>query len=71
VVLTADEDDHNQGNTVLTVVIHRSQRGRVVSSQLTHYSLSGMLSQVTGTAPLGAARTAPSMAAAFRLPLRH
>jgi len=72
VVLTADEDEHdNQGNTVLTVVIHRSQRGRVVTSPLTHYSLSGLLSQVGGTAPLGAARTAPSMAEAFRLPLRR
>ena len=70
VVLTADEDEHeNQGNTVLTVVMHRSQRARVVTTPLTHYSLSGLLSLVTGTAPLGEARTAPSMADAFRLPL--
>ncbi len=71
VVLTADEDEHdNQGNTVLTVVMHRSQRGRVVGTPLSHYSLSGLLSQVSGTEPLGEARTAPSLAAAFRLPLR-
>ena len=70
VVLTADEDEHdNQGNTVLTMVLHRSQRARVVDTPLTHYSLSGLLSAVTGTLPLGEARTAPSMAAAFELPL--
>ncbi len=71
VVLTADEDEHdNQGNTVLTVVMHRSQQARVVSTPLTHYSLSGLLSRVTGTEPLGEARTAPSMAKAFGLPLK-
>jgi hypothetical protein len=70
VVLTADEDEHdNQGNTVLTMVLHRSQQARVVDTPLTHYSLSGLLSAVTGTRPLGEARTAPSMAAAFELPL--
>ena len=70
VVLTADEDEHdNQGNTVLTMVLHRSQQARVVDTPLTHYSLSGLLSAVTGTRPLGEARTAPSMAAAFGLPL--
>ena len=70
VVLTADEDEHdNQDNTVLTMVLHGSQRGRVVDAPLTHYSLSGLLSAVTGTRPLGEARTAPSMAVAFELPL--
>ena len=53
-VLTADEDEHdNQGNTVLTVVLHRSQQARVVDTPLTHYSLSGLLNAVTGTRPLG------------------
>ena len=70
VVLTADEDEHdNQGNTVLTMVLHGSQQARVVDTPLTHYSLSGLLSAVTGTRPLGEAQTAPSMAAAFDLPL--
>ena len=71
-VLTADEDEHdNQGNTVLTAVLHRSQQAHVVDTPLTHYSLSGLLSAVTGTEPLGEARTAPSMAEAFGLPLAH
>jgi phosphatidylinositol-3-phosphatase len=70
VILTADEDEHdNQGNTVLTMVLHGSQQAQVVDTPLTHYSLSGLLSAVTGTPPLGEARTAPSMAAAFELPL--
>jgi acid phosphatase len=70
VVLTADEDEHdNQGNTVLTAVLHPSQQAHVVDTPLTHYSLSGLLSAVTGTEPLGEARTAPSMAEAFGLPL--
>jgi acid phosphatase len=70
VVLTADEDDGGSGNRVLTVVIHRSQHGHVVHTRLDHYSLSGLLSRVTGTVPLAEARQAPSMAAAFGLPLR-
>jgi phosphatidylinositol-3-phosphatase len=56
---------------VLTAVLHRSQQAHVVDTPLTHYSLSGLLSAVTGTEPLGEARTAPSMAEAFGLPLAH
>ena len=69
VVLTGDEDDGSSGNKVLTVVIHPSQHGRVVSTRLDHYSLSGLLSQVAGTVPLAEALRAPNLAAAFRLPL--
>ena len=67
VVFTADEDDHSEGNRVLTVVAHQGQEGKVVSTPLTHYSLSRLYSEVTGTSPLGEARTAPSMAEAFDL----
>jgi phosphatidylinositol-3-phosphatase len=69
VVVTGDEDDHSQGNKVLTLVVHPSQHGNIVTSPLTHYSLSALFSQVTGTAPLREARAAPSMARAFHLPL--
>jgi phosphatidylinositol-3-phosphatase len=69
VVVTGDEDDHSQGNNVLTLVVHPSQHGNVVTSPLTHYSLSALFSQVIGTAPLHEARAAPSMARAFHLPL--
>jgi acid phosphatase len=70
VVLTADEDDGSAGNTVLTAVIHPSQNHHVVTAPLTHYSLTRLYEQVTHTAYLGHARTAPSMARAFALPMR-
>lgn len=69
VVLTADEDDRSQGNTVLTVVIHPSQKARVVTSPLTHYSLTRLFEEVAGTRYLAGAASAPSMASAFRLPI--
>jgi phosphatidylinositol-3-phosphatase len=69
VVLTADEDDTSQGNTVLTTVIHPSQKAKVVSSPLTHYSLTRLFEEVAGLRYLSGAAAAPSMAAAFGLPI--
>jgi hypothetical protein len=69
VVLTADEDDKHHGNRVLTVVIHRSQHHRVVKTRLDHYSLAGLYADVLGVPRPGAAKTGPSMAAAFHLPV--
>ena len=70
VVLTADEDDRASGNRVLTVVIHRSQQGHVVTDPLTHYSLTRLYDEVAQLPLLHQARTAPSMATAFGLPVR-
>ncbi|WP_270889099.1 alkaline phosphatase family protein [Pedococcus sp. 5OH_020] len=70
VVLTADEDDRTAGNRVLTVVAHPSLRHVVVAQPLTHYSLTRLYAEVTGTSPLGRGAQAPSMAQAFGLPLR-
>lgn len=70
VVLTGDEDDKSQGNTVLTVVIHPSQKAKVITSPLTHYSLTRLYEEVAGTPYLFHATSAPSMATAFGLPLR-
>jgi hypothetical protein len=69
VVVTADEDDQSQGNKVLTAVLAKPLDGahKVVSAALTHYSLSRLLSQVSGQAGLRSAATAPDMAAAFGL----
>ena len=68
VVITADEDDRSQNNHVLTVVLDAAGHGgQIVSAPLSHYSLSGLYSQVIGSAPLGQARTAPDMLAAFGL----
>ena len=65
VVVTADEDDGTQGNKVLTVVMHAGTPHRVVTTALTHYSLTRYYAQVNGTTPLLKAGTAPDMRAAF------
>ena len=69
VVLTADEDDSSQGNKVLTVVIHPSQSGHVVTTPLTHYSLTRLYEDVVGAPHLNNAATAPSMSDAFGMPM--
>jgi acid phosphatase len=69
IVLTADEDDSSANNTVLTVVIHPSQQAHVVTSPLTHYSLTRLYEDVAGVPHLFNAASAPSMATAFGLPL--
>jgi len=69
VVLTADEDDRRSGNRVLTVVVHPSLHATVVSTPLSHYSLSRLLSEVVGAPPLFEAASAPSMSTAFGLAL--
>jgi len=70
IVVTADEDDRNSANTVLTTVLHPALNGahRVVSTPLNHYSLSRLNAQATCTPPLRNAASAPDMAAAFTLP---
>ena len=70
VVLTADEDDGEHNNRVLTTVIHQSQRRNVVDTRLNHYSLSRLYSEVAGIPRLRKAKKAPSMAQAFGLPVR-
>ncbi|HJQ06723.1 MAG TPA: alkaline phosphatase family protein [Nocardioides sp.] len=67
IVITADEDDHNEGNKVLTVVLQKSLHGRVVGTALNHYGLSRSLSQVTHTTPLRHAASATSVLSAFGL----
>jgi hypothetical protein len=69
VVLTADEDDRSANNTVLTVVIHPSQKAHIVSAPLTHYSLTRLYEDVVGATHSGSAASAPSMSDAFGLPL--
>ncbi len=69
VVITADEDDHNQNNLVMTTVLHPSLHGIVVDDPLTHLSLSRSYSEVAGLPPLRDAATAPSLARAFGLRL--
>ena len=70
VVLTADEDDETQDKRVLTVVVHPSQRGRVVSERLDHYSLALLLAEVAHARPPFEAASAASMSNAFKLEIR-
>lgn len=70
VVLTADEDDRSERNTVLTVLIHPSQKAHVVTTALTHYSLTRLYVEVAGMPYLFGAASAPSMTTAFGLSLR-
>jgi phosphatidylinositol-3-phosphatase len=70
VVVTADEDDYSQHNTVLTVLLHPSQAGHVVSSPLNHYSLTGLLTQVAHAPCIRSGCGAANFAAAFGLPIR-
>lgn len=67
VVLTADEDDHSQGNRVLTMVVHPALDAKVVKRRLGHYALSRSLSEVVGRAPLRKAKGARSVLKAFGL----
>jgi len=69
IVVTADEDDSSQSNTVLTTVITKQLNNahKVVSSPLNHYSLTGFYDNVNGGSLLLNASTAPNFAAAFGL----
>jgi acid phosphatase len=67
VVVTADEDDGDHGNRILTVVAHRRLHHVVVRRPLTHYALSRAYADVAGVAPLGHARRARSLLGAFGL----
>jgi phosphatidylinositol-3-phosphatase len=69
VVITADEDDGSQANTVLTVVVHPSLHGTVSHAPLSHLSLCRLYAQVLGVPPLHGTASAPSMATAFHLRL--
>jgi hypothetical protein len=68
IVITADEDNGSQGNKVLTTVIHPSQNHHVVSTPLTHYSWTRMMTDLVGAPCLQSACTAPDATTAFGLP---
>jgi acid phosphatase len=58
VVLTADEDDKKSNNTVLTVLLNPNISSAVADAALSHYSLSQLLSSVSGNAGLRDAKSA-------------
>lgn len=67
VVVTADEDDGDHGNRVLTVVAHPHIHHVVVRHKLTHYSLSRSYAEAAGIKPLRKAADARSLLGAFGL----
>ncbi len=67
VVVTADEDDKHSGNRVLTSVLSTRLHHKVVATPLDHYSLTRFIDEVLGQPPLGQAKHAPDMRAAFGL----
>ena len=67
IIITADEDAYNEGNHVLTTVIHPSQAAHAVATPLMHYSLTQLLSEVGHSPCIGNGCVASSFAAAFGL----
>jgi acid phosphatase len=67
IVVTFDEDDDSGDNTVLTVVVSPYTKHLVSTRALTHYSLTRYFAELTITAPIRSAATAPSMRADFHL----
>lgn len=67
VVITADEDDGNHGNNVLTVVMNPALSTAVVHTRLDHFALSRSFAEVAGVPPLGRAASAPSLLGSFGL----
>lgn len=70
IVITADEDDRNHDNRILTVVAGRSIPKRVVRTPLGHYGLTRLYDDVLGVPRLRHAATAHSMARAFGIRVR-
>lgn len=67
IVVTTDEAEGSGPDRVLTVVVAPGVSHEVVSSPLSHYSLTGLLCEVAGVPPLREAAGAPSFAEAFGL----
>ena len=67
VVVTADEDERDQGNLVLTTLANPQLHHRVVTAPLDHYSLARLYAEVVGATPLRRARSAASLSEAFGL----
>lgn len=65
IVITADEDDHSEGNRVLTVVGSKYQAHKVVTTRLDHYSLTRFIEDVLHVPHLRKAQYAADMRAAF------
>jgi acid phosphatase len=66
-VVVVFDEGAGTSQTVMSVVLDANLHGKVVTTALTHYSLSRFYSQTIGVTPLLKAATAPDMRAAFGL----
>src|SRR4051794_891976 len=67
IVVTFDENEGSDPDTVLTVVVSPKTHAVVSRTAYTHYSLSRYFSEITGTTPLRSAAKANSLRPAFGL----
>lgn len=65
VVVTADEDANNQGNLVLTTVIHPTVSHQIVTIPLTHYSWTRSMTRIAGAPCIRNGCTAADLLTAF------
>jgi len=67
VIVTADEDDRKHGNVIPLFVLNPTLSHKVVTTNLTLYSLNRLFSQFGHTAYMANGSTAPDLASAFGL----
>lgn len=67
VVVTFDENEGSDTGSILTVVIAPTLHARTVSAPLSHLAWARWMTDLTGSAPLRLAATAPSLGRAFGL----
>ncbi len=66
VVVTFDEDDHDAGNHILTVLLHPRLQHATITPRFDQYALSGLASRVAGQRPLRQAASATDLLAVVR-----
>lgn len=68
-VLSEEAAKSDSSNRVFFVLMHESQKSRVASCTLNHYSLSRLYSNISRSAPILNAKNAASLSSCFKLPI--
>lgn len=61
VVVTFDEDDHDAGNHILTVLLHLRLEQTTIGTRFDQYAVSGLVSRLVGAPPLRRAASATDL----------
>jgi acid phosphatase len=61
VMVTFDEDDHDAGNHILTVLLHPALQHATIDTGFDQYAVSGLVSRLVGAAPLRRAASATDL----------